>query len=193
MVEVDFYDLLGVARSASNEEIENALKQHTRQWTKRASSASLDVRQEAETRLRLLHNAREALLTNAEARSAYDRALAQGVNQPQPVGTGGRTQHGTQDWVQTAQAALAQNDYHSAAYAAREATQQLGNSALSWLLRSRANLGLGRTQDALYEAREAVQMEQNNAEFHFHLGNVYEEAKDWPAALASIHRRSSLS
>ncbi|GAB24413.1 chaperone protein DnaJ [Gordonia polyisoprenivorans NBRC 16320 = JCM 10675] len=183
MVEVDYYELLGVARTASEAEIESASRQATRQWTKRASSPNIDVRHEAETKMQRLREAREALLSGPERRAAYDRALQQGVvpaGAPvqQPATAGGGV-----DWVATARAALAANDYHSAAYAAKEATTVLGGNAESWSLRSRANLGLGRVQDALYEARQATEIEINNAEYHFNLGNVYEQVKDWVKAL----------
>ncbi|MXP20148.1 tetratricopeptide repeat protein [Gordonia sp. HNM0687] len=183
MVEVDFYELLGVPRTADEGEIERASKQATRQWTKRASSPNLDVRHEAETKMKRLREAREALLSGPERRAEYDRALQQGIvpaaapAQPAPAAGGGT------DWVAAARAALAANDYHSAAYAAKEATTVLGGNAESWSLRSRANLGLGRVPDALYEARQATEIEINNAEYHFNLGNVYEQLADWANAL----------
>lgn len=183
MVEVDFYELLGVARTASTEELEDASRRATRQWTKRASSPNLDVRHEAETKMTRLREAREALLSSPESRAAYDRELAKGVSQatapvPQPAAAGGAI-----DWVASARAALAANDYHSAAYAAKEATTTLGGNAESWSLRSRANLGLGKVRDAEYEARQATEIEINNAEYHFNLGNVYEQLENWPEAL----------
>ncbi|MBR7194285.1 MULTISPECIES: tetratricopeptide repeat protein [unclassified Gordonia (in: high G+C Gram-positive bacteria)] len=183
MVEVDYYELLGVTRTASEAEIEQASKRATRQWTKRASSPNIDVRHEAETKMKRLRESREVLLGGADKRAAYDRALAQGVapaSAPsrQPVGAGGQV-----DWVATAREALANNDYHSAAYAAKEATTVLAGNAESWSLRSRANLGLGRVQDALFEARHATEIEMNNAEYHFNLGNVHEQLRDWVAAL----------
>ncbi|GAC50402.1 tetratricopeptide repeat protein [Gordonia aichiensis] len=183
MVEVDYYELLGVPPTASEAEIEDASKRATRQWTKRASSPNIDVRHEAETKMKRLREAREALLSGPQRRMAYDRDLQQGVvpaaapvQQPAAAGSG-------TDWVATARAALAANDYHSAAYAAKEATTVLGGNAESWSLRSRANLGLGRVQDALYEARQATEIEINNAEYHFNLGNVHEQVKDWAKAL----------
>lgn len=186
MVEVDYYELLDVPRTASEGDIEDASRRATRQWTKRASSPNLDVRHEAETKMQRLREAREALLSGPERRAAYDRALQQGVvpagvPTPQPAGAPGVG--GSVDWVANARAALAANDYHSAAYAAKEATTVLGGNAESWSLRSRANLGLGRVQDALYEARQATEIEMNNAEYHFNLGNVFEQVKDWPKAL----------
>lgn len=184
MVEVDYYELLGVARTASEEEIEAASRRATRQWSKRTSSADLDVRHEAETKMARLTEARAALLSGPAARAAYDQALAQGGVQPQasaappPPTPGGQT-----DWVAIARASLAANDYHAAAYAAKEATTLLGGNAESWSLRSRANLGLGRVQDALFEARHAVEIEMNNPVYHFNLGNVYEQVRDWINAL----------
>ncbi len=184
MVEVDYYELLGVQRTASEEEIEAANRRATRQWSKRTSSADLDVRHEAETKMARLKEARAALLSGPAARAAYDQALAQGGVTPQQAAPPPPpTADGQVDWVATARAALARNDYHAAAYAAKEATTLLGGNAESWSLRSRANLGLGRVQDALFEARHAVEIEMNNPVYHFNLGNVYEQVRDWINAL----------
>lgn len=183
MVEVDYYELLGVPRGASEGEIEEASKRATRQWTKRVSSPNLDVRHEAETKMKRLREAREVLLSGAEKRAAYDRALQQGVLPSTVPSPQGARAGGDLDWVDLAREALSNNDYHSAAYAAKEATTVLGGNAESWSLRSRANLGLGRVQDALYEARQATEIEMNNAEYHFNLGNVHEQLKDWVSAL----------
>ncbi|MEZ5211894.1 DnaJ domain-containing protein [Gordonia sp. PP30] len=184
MVEVDYYELLGVQRNAGEDEIEKACRRMQSQWSKRSSSPDMDVRHEAETKMARLKEARTHLLSGPAARAAYDQALAQGGVKPQaaapppPPTPGGQV-----DWVATARAALAANDYHAAAYAAKEATTLLGGNAESWSLRSRANLGLGRVQDALFEARHAVEIEMNNAMYHFNLGNVYEQVKDWINAL----------
>lgn len=185
MVEVDYYELLEVPRTASEAEIEAANKRLTRQWNKRTSSANLDVRHEAETKMKRLREAREALLSGPERRAAYDRDLMQG-GAPQPAAAPpptAATPGGQIDWVATARAALAANDYHAAAYAAKEATMMLGGNAESWNLRSRANVGLGRLQDALFEARHATEIEMNNADYHFNLGNVYEQMREWVSAL----------
>lgn len=87
---------------------------------------------------------------------------------------------------------LAQNDYGSAAYAAREATQVEGNSPRAWNLRGRANAGLGNHQDALYEVRQAAEIEPNNAQFQFDMGSVCEQMERWRDALTAYESASRI-
>lgn len=91
-----------------------------------------------------------------------------------------------------AQEYLAQNDYYSAAYAAREATQMAGNLALAWNLRARANAGLGQLNEAAYEARQATQLETTNAQYQFDLGSVFEQLQRWSDALMSYEAAARL-
>lgn len=169
-VGVDYYDLLNIGRTASTDEINEAVKKQMRQWRKRTEAADLGVRQEAEVRVKLIEEAR-ATLTDQAKRRSYDAELAQGGVRRSEVPA---SPSGT-NWVEQARHFLSVGDYHSAAYAAREATQQSGNTAECWYLRSRANAGLDRYDDAWYEAQQAVQIEGRNAEYHFNAGMVAEE------------------
>lgn len=95
------------------------------------------------------------------------------------------------NWISQAYAALRSDDFHSAAYAAREAAKS-GDTAETWHLKSRANLGLGNGQDALYEARQATVLDSRNAGYHFHLGLVSESLSDDSAASHSYQTAASL-
>lgn len=184
-VECDYYDLLGVARSADVDAINAAIKKVTREWRKRTESSDLGSRQEAETTLKRAQDARTTLL-DPSRRQAYDARLdREGVAKPEAASSDG-------DWLDQATAYLARGDYHSAAYAAREATHTSRNSPESWWIRSRASSGLGRLDDALYEAKQAVSQDTSNGEYHFHLGCVAEEMKNWSLALNEFQTASRL-
>jgi tetratricopeptide (TPR) repeat protein len=185
---VNYYEMLDLPPTAPVEVIEQKLKEEQRTWRKRVGSPDLGKRQEAETRMQRLDEAKRILLDPA-ARAAYDRDLPL-LRTPEPVA--GTAAGGTADWVALAQEYLARNDYHSAAYAAREATHVLGNSAAAWNLRSRANAGLGQRQDALYEARQAVTIEPNNAQYHFDFGALHESMSQWADALTSYETAARL-
>lgn len=150
---VSYYEILGVPPTADADVIEQKIKEELRIWRKRQGSPDLSKRQEAEVRMQHLTAARE-VLSDPGKRTAYDHKLAtHRASAPRPSGApGGR------NWVVLAEEYLAQNDYHSAAYAAREATQMEGNSARAWNLRARANAGLGQLSDAAYEARQAAEL-----------------------------------
>ncbi len=185
-VEIDYYDFIGVARDADNEAVEDAVKKAMREWRKRTEASDLSVRQEAEVKVKLIEDARKTLL-DPGSRARYDQDLAGGVTEPArpaPTSTGGSRQ----SWLEQAEGFLAVGDYHSAAYAAREATHVEEPNARTWWVRSRANAGLNLWQDALYEARQATAMEDNNAEYHFNLGLVHEQMDSYNDAITEYRR-----
>lgn len=188
-VAVDYYSVLNINRDASADQIQEAVKRTMREWRKRTEAADLSVRQEAELRVKRIQEARE-ILGNAAKRSQYDQQLArEGVARAElPSGT---APEGT-SWLDRAKGYLAVGDYHSAAYAAREATQNDGQTAEGWWVRSRANAGLDKFDDAFYEARQAVELETTNPEFHFHLGAVSEEMGKWNQALSEYQEAARL-
>lgn len=186
-VAVDYYDLLGLDQSAPEDAIRESHKRQTRIWTKRTASADQSTRQEAETKTALLREAFETLL-DADRRRAYDRQLA-----TKGVATPSVAHEESLDWVTQARDALARGDYHTAAYAAREATHTMGNAPEAWIIRSRANAGLGNLHDALYEAKQAITIAPNSADFHFQYGAVQEELKQWTQALSSYQVAARLA
>jgi tetratricopeptide (TPR) repeat protein len=184
-VEIDYYDFLGVPRDADTDAIEDAVKKGMREWRKRTEASDLSVRQEAEVKVKQIEDARRTLL-DAAKRAKYDQDLAGGVKQssrPAPTASSSGV-----SWLEQAEGFLAVGDYHSAAYAAREATHVEVPNAKTWWVRSRANAGLGLWQDALYEARQATTMEDNNAEYHFNLGLVHEQMNSYNEAINSYRR-----
>jgi tetratricopeptide (TPR) repeat protein len=186
-IAVDYYQLLGIARNATEDQIKNAVKKAMREWRKRTEAADLSVRQEAELRVRNIDAGRE-VLTNPTRRALYDQQLGrEGVQKPATPqsATGG-------DWLEKAKEYLGRGDYHSAAYAAREATQMAGNSAEGWWIRSRANAGMNRFDDALYEAQQAAEIDRGNAEYHVHLGDVAEAMERWQQALDEYQEAARL-
>lgn len=182
---VDYYKVLGVPRTAAPEQVEAAIKRELQRWTKATSHPSLTKRQEAEQQVKNISEARHTLL-DERRRSRYDedwtgnstRAAERSSAEAQGAG-------GERDWVALAQKYLAENDYSSAAYAVREATQRHGDNAETWSLRAQANLGLGRLDEAVYEARQATEIEPTDSGYHYSLAQVQEASGRWDAAMAS--------
>jgi tetratricopeptide (TPR) repeat protein len=183
-VEADYYEILGVARSAPDPEIREAHKRESRVWRKRVdvASADLSTRQEAELRMKWLQDAFDILL-DPQRRGAYDRELAAAP----PARDTQSAQRGAGGWLQQARDYLGRGDYASAVYAAREATRESGASAEGWVILSRGNAGLRRFEDAIYEGQQAVLLEPANADYHFSLGCVAEELGRWDQAIGEYH------
>jgi tetratricopeptide (TPR) repeat protein len=183
-VAVDHYATLSVARNADFDALEAAVKKAMREWRKRTEAADLSVRQEAELKVKQIEEARTVLLDSGR-RARYDQDLAGGVKETvRPTADSGNGQ----TWLERAEGYLAVGDYHSAAYAAREATHVEGQKAKTWWIRSRANAGLGLWQDALYEARQATMLEDSNAEYHFNLGLIHEQMNAYGDAVTEYRR-----
>lgn len=178
---VDYYRVLNLPKTATVQEIEDAAKRELQRWTKATTHPNLAKRQEAEQKVKNISESRRVLLDPAR-RGAYDAMWATQAGQARgPELDGG----GDRDWIGLTQQYLAVNDYLSASYAAREATQRHGDNAVTWSLRGEANYGLGRFTDALYEARQATDIEPQNSTYHYNLGQVQEALGQWPAAIAS--------
>jgi tetratricopeptide (TPR) repeat protein len=191
IIPMDYYAILGIPRSASESEVREAYKREVRIWRKRAAVSSQDsVRDEAVRRLVLLAEAFNTL-SDAQRRTAYNRqptsALAAPISNslvhPQMLNS---------NLIEQAESYLAVADYQAAARAAREATSNMGNSAESWFVLSRANAGLRQLNDAVYEARRAIELAPENPRYQFNLGTIYEELGRWDEALSSYGRSAQL-
>lgn len=197
----DYYDLVGVDRSASRETIDRRIRDQLRLWQRRTTSADLDRRQEAERKVQQLSEARSTLL-DEEKRRRYDRQLGAyrssdpppalpAVTDPGPSGVVEQT--GTANWLDQARGYLAKNDHHSAAYAARETLRSMPNPPTeAWTLLARANAGLGRLDDALFEARRATTIEPASAEAHLALARVHEQRREWRDAARAFETAGTL-
>lgn len=195
----DYYDIVGVDRSASREAIDRKIRDQLRLWQRRTTSADLDRRQEAERRVQQLSEARGTLL-DEEKRRRYDRELGvhrsgdpssalPAVTDPGPP----RDRTSPTNWLDQARGYLAKNDHHSAAYAARETLRSMPNPPTeAWTLLARANAGLGRLDDALFEARRATTIEPASAEAHLALARVHEQRREWRDAARAFETASTL-
>jgi Flp pilus assembly protein TadD len=176
---VDYYALLGVARTASRPEVEQAIKQGIRTWSKQTSRPELDKRQEAERRMQQLKEARVTLLDDGR-RQRYDQQLAVQVvsGALAPVAPSGR-----EGWLDLARHAMSVKDYRTAVRAAEEGQTAQDRYVEAWSIIARANSGLGRLDEAVFAAQRAVQLEPSNPHHHYTLAAVFEELGDWANAL----------
>lgn len=183
---VDFYEILEIAPTASAEKIKEAIKQQRRTWAKRQGHPDQQKRHEAEVRIGQIAAAERTLLNDAKRRQ-YDQELAD-YRPPAPP-----TADVSGDWVERAGDFLLRGDATSAAYAAREATQQDGGNAGAWAVRARASLMLGRQDDAVFELQEALRIQPNEPEYHFDLGTVYESDGQWSPAIRCYQAAAKLA
>lgn len=193
-VDTDYYALLEIEPTASSDQIADAYKKQMRTWSPRSSSASdPSVRRAAEIRVEQLAAALKTLKDDVRRR-AYDAQLR--ANPPRPNASAPESRagsEGTEDWVAQARRMLELNDVHSAAYAAREATRTLPDSAEAWYLLSIANERLGTLDEAMYEARKACTIDPQNPDYHVQVADVCVKLGNDQEAFSEYQRAATLA
>lgn len=185
---VDYYEILEVTRSASAKEIQTAIKQQRRTWVKRQQAPSKERQREAEDRVNQIDEAERTLLNDAR-RKEYDQQLA---NYQPPAPEPGPRAGGSADWLDRAKQFLTSGDAHSAAYAARQATDQHGANHEAWAVRARSSVLVGRPDDAVFEYSEALRIKPDADEYNFDLGSVHESNGRWNDAMRCYEQASRL-
>lgn len=185
---VNFYKILDVQQQATEIQINEAIITQRRTWVKRQQAPNKDRQREAEDRVRQIDQAQKTLL-NATSRRHYDQELA---SYRPPTPQAGPSLEGSQDWLQRATDFLVQGDPSSAAYAAKQATEQNGANHAAWALRANANTLLHNDQDAMFEFHEAIRIKPDEPDYHFDLGAFYEQRSNWTSALSSYQAASNL-
>lgn len=185
---INLYDLLQVPSTADVETIRDALKMQRKTWQKRQNAADPAKRAQAEEKMRRLDDANRLLL-DPISRTSYDEQLA---NYRPPTRAGGDSGDSPTGWLERARDFLTQGDAHSAAYAAKQATELDGGSHAAWAVRAEASLHLSDQNAALFELGEALRIKPDEAEYHFDLGMVYESIGKWAQALAAYEQAARL-
>src|SRR5215475_13579689 len=153
---VDYYALLGVDRTASRPEIEQAIKKGIRTWSRQTSRPELDKRQEAERKIQQL---------------------------AAPVMSGAAAPSGGGGWLDLARHAMSVNDYRTAVRAAQEGQTTQDECAEAWSIIARADARLGRLDEAVFAAQRALQLDPDTPGHHYTLAAIFEQLGDWANAL----------
>ncbi|WP_404290724.1 DnaJ domain-containing protein [Glutamicibacter arilaitensis] len=183
----NYYNILGIDRNASAEEVQKAIAAKRREWTPRAGHPKLETRQLAEQTIKNIAEA-ESLLLDASKRREYDTQLDAQLASPEP--TSGPAQG--RDWLQTARDYFARGNNSQANYAAREATSQQSENPEAWFIRGLSSAQLGNDSDAEFELSEAIRLNPNDASYHAELGDLYNGNELWAKALPEYKQASKL-
>lgn len=176
---VDFYDILEIPETASEDEIRKALRQQRQVWVKKQTTSDLGKRQRAETRVAQLDEAERTLL-DATKRGQFNQARKTARPESMPSDDAGA------DWLAKARHYLEAGQMASANYASREAISNQGSSHEAWSIRAQSSFSMGNWRDAEYEYLETIRLKPDEAEYHFDLGCAYEAAGDQKNALGKF-------
>lgn len=181
---VDYYALLNLSLSASEDELKKALHREMRQWTNRTNAPQIERRQEAERRVKLLEQAEATLLDGAK-RAQYDRELGGGATAraaPQV------DLAGVVDLVEEARRLLNSDRVADALFVARQAVDANSQDPEAWAVLGAASSSFGEPEKAIGAYKRAIDLRPNAAGYHFELGSIFESLEQWGEALRCYER-----
>lgn len=186
---VDYFELLNLASTASNEDIELRIRDEMRVWVKRTEAPGLSTRQQAERRVQHLTKAKRILL-DPSSRQSYESELRSHRAQT-PAQADAMPAEG-EDLVRVAHEHLAEGDALSAVYVASRATEHQPGVPDAWAVLAEGKLAMGRTDDAVYEYRKAIDLKPNEPSYYLGLGDVHERREEWPQAMQNYEQASRI-
>lgn len=165
---VNYYELLEVARNASNDEISSAIKKARRLWNNRANNPDAKIRAEAELRVREIAEAENILLDDAK-RAEYNKQLAEN-RKTAPSGTGAEV---NDDWEEEYFTAYDRDMIEFAVQLAHRAVQANDRDGRAWFLYGEALRRNDRTQEAIAALQRATILSPRDAGAYRQLGFAY--------------------
>ena len=181
---VDYYALLNLSPSASEDELKKALHREMRQWTNRTNAPQIERRQEAERRVKLLEQA-EATLLDGPRRAQYDRELGSGA----PASAAEQIDlAGVADLVEEARRLLNSDRVADALFVAHKAVDANSQNPEAWALLGAAFSSFGEPEKSIGAYKRAIDLRPNAAGYHFDLGSIFESLEQWGEALRCYER-----
>lgn len=180
----NYYKLLGVEQNASKEDIEKALRKTTRTWRTRVNSPDLKKRQEAETVLEQLKEAK-VIFSDENKRTEYDQRLKAYVDTPvKSSSTDDKfLQNSPSELIETAWELLGKGNVQEAFRVASEAYKKDPNNPQGWSVFAQTASRVGEFDDAIFAYKRAIELQPNQATLHCDLGSTYEGVKRWDDAI----------
>jgi tetratricopeptide (TPR) repeat protein len=167
---VNFYETLGLAETADDKAIKQAIREQRQIWNKRAAQANPVKREQAQKRVRDLGEA-ERVLLDPSRRPGYDQWLRQYRPTNHQVAAG--ADQGGRDWLSLARDYFQRGNAPSAYYCAREAIAKNGGNHEAWAIRANSSFTMGNYRDAGFEFREAISLKPDSAEYHFDYAEAF--------------------
>lgn len=186
---VDFYELLGVARSADAETIRGAIRETRRRHRQMVGSPDRERAHRAEVVMDMLARAEETLLV-VDRRQQYDSQLA--VVRESPADPPPTPSSSASRWVEAAATYLSDGQPRNALLAAREATQADPEDADAWRVRATAALQLRDLRDADFAANEAHRLRPHDPQALGLIGDVYDSEERYADAERAFARAAAL-
>lgn len=165
----NYYEILEISPSASEEEIRKALFQAYRKWSNRTNAPQLERRQEAERIIKLLQEVEEVLL-DPQKREVYDQQLlgneplkpaTEPEIQPEPVTEIESTP--VDDGVKKGWQLLQEGKLSEAFSLAQTITEKNVDNVEAWLLLAEVYFRQNQLESAIKASQQVTQLAPTNA------------------------------
>jgi Flp pilus assembly protein TadD len=176
------YEVLGLDRSATNEQISARIAEQRRAWRRRTNSPDLEARQIAERRMYLLDEA-ERVLLHPQRRETYD---ATGTSAPDA----GTSPHSSS--IVRALQQISRGQHGAAVITAQRAIEEDPDNAYAYSVLAEAAVGVDDELLASEAIDRALQLEPEDARLHAQHAGILLAANKPARALASLHTAISL-
>lgn len=201
MSDKNYYVILGIDRSASDEEIRIAVREQRRRWTKLQGHPNLERRYEAELQVRAISEI-EATLTDPGKRAAFDATLPPLVSSaplvyqdrvdPVPREQLDVPPVPDVDWLSLAEIACASGRWREAHDAAAHATTKNPAQRQGWYIRVLTSLQLTEQQAARPEAEQLLRLGPTTAEQWAVIADAQAGDQRWEDAADAYRRAAQL-
>ncbi|MBD8070713.1 tetratricopeptide repeat protein [Bacillus sp. PS06] len=170
----NFYELIQVDSSISQDELKEKLIEAQRKWLGRTNAPDLKRRQDAERKIELLNEA-EAILLDPAKRAQYDKELEASKYQfnTEEQSTVDHTNLNADELVDEAWTLLEKGRTADAVVVGKRATEKSSSNPNAWAVLARAHYMWNEFDDAIYEYKKAIDIATNNDVFYYDLSDVY--------------------
>ncbi len=183
----DFYNLLNIEKTASNDEIQAAIKKARRLWNNRSTNPNADIRAQAEQNIRDIAQA-EKILLDAGERAKYDAELSSAPIEQMPV----QNNYTGDDWVKQADELKARNNYYSIVVLAQNVVSAQPNNWLAWYVLGDAHYHQGNLSDAEQCIQQSLHINPSSVAYES-LGFLYWDAGNLVPSAECFEKAANLT
>ena len=168
---VNYYELLGISKSADNDDIISAIRKVRRLWNNRSNNPDGKIRAEAEQHIREIADA-ETILLDEVKRREYDDRLDNNI-EDDPINP---PDEDATDWEKEYFAAYNKDLNEYAAQIAQRAIRANERNGRAWFLYGEALRRSGNNAAAIEPLKHATMIIDDDAELYRQLGFAYLDA-----------------
>lgn len=185
----NYYALLRIESTATEDEVRKALNREQRLWTNRTNAPDIQRQQAAQRQLKLLDEA-ESVLLDVIKRREYDRQLNNQASTASHFTVPDLCE--VEDPVDEVCRLLDTGRVADAVDLAQKAlVADPGNPEICWVL-GLAYRNFDEPEKAIETLKRAIAIRPNQSLYHFDLGNIYELIEEWRLALQCYERAKAI-